>query len=80
MEGTFEYSGPVADTLGKLVKGLCSGVTYSGCAAVAELADGARFVRVSNAGHAEGRPHVMEGVPALHPDYARLFVSDQTAD
>ncbi|TXC72896.1 guanosine monophosphate reductase [Sphingomonas ginsenosidivorax] len=79
VEGTFDHSGPVADTLGKLARGLCSGVTYSGCAAVAELADHARFVRVSNAGHAEGRPHVRDGVPALHPDYAQAFVAGPVA-
>lgn len=76
VEGTFAHSGPVADTLGRLVRGLCSGVTYSGCTAAAELAEQARFVRVSNAGVAEGRPHVRDGVPALHPDYARAFVAD----
>ncbi|WP_380785920.1 IMP dehydrogenase [Sphingomonas sp. R86521] len=76
VEGTFAHSGPVADTLGRLVKGLCSGVTYSGCTAVAELADHARFVRISNAGQAEGRPHVRDGVPVLHPDFARQFVTD----
>lgn len=80
VEGTFEHSGPVVDTLGKLVKGLRSGVTYSGCAATVELAERARFVRVSHAGHAEARPHVRDGVPALHPDYARLFVSDRAVD
>lgn len=77
VEGTFEHGGPVADTVAKLVRGLCSGVTYSGCTAAAELADQARFVRVTNAGQAEGRPHVRDGVPALHPDYARQFVTDQ---
>ncbi len=79
VEGTFEHSGPVADTLGRLVRGLCSGVTYSGCVAAAELADQARFVRVSGAGQAEGRPHVRDGVPALHPDYAQAFVTDPVA-
>lgn len=74
VEGTFEHSGPVAETLGKLVRGLCSGATYSGCAAVAQLADRARFVQASHAGQIEGTPHVRDGVPALHPDYARLFV------
>jgi len=80
VEGTFEHSGPVADTLGTLVRGFRSGITYSGCAAAAELANRARFVRVSHAGHAEGRPHVREGVPALHPDYAQLFVVERGAD
>lgn len=79
VEGTFDHSGPVADTLGTLMRGLCSGVTYGGCAAAAELADQARFVRVSHAGHAEGRPHVRDGVPALHPDYAKAFVTDPPA-
>lgn len=79
VEATFEHSGPVADTLRKLVQGLRSGITYSGGTNVDQLRERARFIRVTGAGQYEGRPHAGDGVPTLHPDYTQAAVGDAAA-
>jgi IMP dehydrogenase/GMP reductase len=78
VEATFEYAGPVSDILVKLVQGLRSGLTYGGSTSIPELQEKAGFVQVTHAGSDESRPHVQDDVPALHPNYARLFVRDGT--
>jgi IMP dehydrogenase/GMP reductase len=78
VEATFEFAGPASDILIRLVQGLRSGLTYSGSASIPELQEMAGFIQVTRAGSDEGRPHVQDGVPALHPDYARLFVGGST--
>ncbi|MBK1666080.1 guanosine monophosphate reductase [Rhodospirillum rubrum] len=77
VESTFEASGPLARLIGQLAGGIRSGVSYGGALTIAELQDKARFIRVSEAGRAESRPHALDRAPAPPPDYARLFVEEE---
>jgi IMP dehydrogenase/GMP reductase len=74
VEATFQYAGPLRDVIRKIIGGLRSGLSYCGSMSIAELWEKAQFIQVTPAGHHEGHPHVQEGVPSVHPNYASLFV------
>jgi IMP dehydrogenase len=57
IEGRVPYKGPVAEMVGQLVGGVCSGMGYCGCATIPELQQKGRFVRISSAGLRESHVH-----------------------
>lgn len=57
IEGQVPFRGPVANVLHQLVGGLRSAMGYVGARNLAELCQKARFVRITNAGLAEGHVH-----------------------
>jgi IMP dehydrogenase len=57
IEGRVPYRGPVGDVLYQIVGGVRSGMGYSGCASMQELAVNAEFVQITNAGLRESHPH-----------------------
>jgi IMP dehydrogenase/GMP reductase len=79
VEATFADAGPVSDVLRPILGGVRSGLSYSGSLTIAELWEKARFIRVTANGDREGRPHVQNDIPALHPDYAALLIESTDA-
>ena len=57
IEGRVPYKGILADMVYQLVGGLRAGMGYCGCATIAELREGARFVRLTSAGLRESHVH-----------------------
>jgi len=57
VEGRVPYKGPLADFVYQLVGGLRAGMGYCGAAAIEELREKGRFIRVSPAALAESHPH-----------------------
>ena len=57
IEGQVPYKGPVAGVLHQLAGGLRAAMGYVGARNLAELREGARFVRISSAGLRESHPH-----------------------
>jgi IMP dehydrogenase len=57
IEGRVPYKGQLADMVQQLVGGLRSGMGYSGCAAIPDLQQRGRFVRISSAGLRESHVH-----------------------
>jgi IMP dehydrogenase len=51
------HKGPVSDTVFQLVGGLQSGMGYCGAETIGDLAESARFCRVSTVGLRESHPH-----------------------
>jgi IMP dehydrogenase len=60
VEAAVPYRGPVHDVLTQLVGGLRSGLSYGGAMTIAELQANAEFIKISQAGMAESRPHDVE--------------------
>lgn len=57
IEARVPYKGPVSDTVFQLVGGLQSGMGYCGAETLGDLAESARFCRVSTVGLRESHPH-----------------------
>jgi len=57
IEGRVPYKGPLSELVHQLVGGLKAGMGYCGCAAIQELQQNVRFLRVSPAGVREGHVH-----------------------
>ncbi|MGF1599032.1 MAG: IMP dehydrogenase [Acidimicrobiales bacterium] len=57
VEGTVPYRGSVTKLVGNLLAGLRSGMSYSDARTIAEFWDKAEFIRVTNAGVRENKPH-----------------------
>ncbi len=57
IEGQIPYKGHLADYMFQLMGGLRSGMGYAGAANLRELREGARWVRITNAGLIESHPH-----------------------
>lgn len=57
VEAIVPYRGKVADIIQQLVGGLQSGMSYSGAKSVKELQRKAEFIRITNAGLIESKPH-----------------------
>jgi IMP dehydrogenase len=57
IEGMVAFKGPLSDQLTQLVGGLRAGMGLAGCAAISELHDKARFVRVTGAVLKESHAH-----------------------
>lgn len=69
IEGRVPYRGSLPDYIHQLMGGLRSGMGYTGCATLADLAMKARFVRVTSAGLRESHPHdvtITEEAPNYH--------------
>jgi IMP dehydrogenase len=57
VEAVVPYRGSLTDVLYQHVGGLRSGMSYLNARSLAELRQHARFVRITEAGRAESRPH-----------------------
>lgn len=57
VEGLIPFKGKVEDVVSQLVGGLRSGMSYCGARTVAELWRNAEFIRITEAGQKESRPH-----------------------
>ncbi len=57
VEAVVPYRGPVAEVLYQMVGGLRSGMSYLNARTLADLQRNARFVRMTDAGREESRPH-----------------------
>lgn len=75
VEATFKYAGPLARLVGKLIGGLQSGMSYSGATSMGEFHEKARFVRVSEIGQRENRPHAIESSPQLEFNYHKAVLA-----
>ncbi|TLX99504.1 MAG: IMP dehydrogenase, partial [Thaumarchaeota archaeon] len=62
VEGLIPYKGKVEEVVRQLVGGLRSGMSYCGAKTITELQTGAEFLRMSEAGLKESRPHDIEKV------------------
>ena len=60
VEAAVPYRGAVSDVLNQLVGGLRSGLSYGGAMTIVELQTNAEFIRISQAGVTESRPHDVE--------------------
>ncbi|MEI8238533.1 MAG: IMP dehydrogenase [Actinomycetota bacterium] len=70
IEGRVPYAGTLGDVVYQLVGGLRSGMGYAGAASLADLRDGARFMRVTTAGRNESHPHDVT-ITKEAPNYQR---------
>jgi IMP dehydrogenase len=57
IEGRVAYKGKLSEYIYQLMGGLRSGMGYVGAGNLRELADKARFVRITSAGLIESHPH-----------------------
>jgi len=57
VEGRITFKGELSEVLQQLLGGLGVGMSYAGCATIAELHARAEFVKVTTAGLREGHPH-----------------------
>src|SRR2546428_1847109 len=57
VEAVVPYRGSLSDVLYQQVGGLCSGMSYLNARTLPELRANARFVRMTDAGRAESKPH-----------------------
>ena len=57
IEGRVPYKGMLAEMVGQLVGGLCSGMGYCGCSTIEELEQKTRFLRTTAAGLRESHVH-----------------------
>jgi IMP dehydrogenase len=57
IEGRVPYRGMLRDVLYQLIGGVRSGMGYAGCASLAELATGSKFMRITAAGASESHVH-----------------------
>ena len=57
IEGRVPYRGSLSFNVNQLLGGLRAGMGYCGSPTIAALQEGARFIRITNAGLAESHPH-----------------------
>jgi IMP dehydrogenase len=60
VEAVVPYRGTLASVLGQLVGGLRSGMSYCDALTLDELRANSRFVRITEAGLPDSRPHDLE--------------------
>ena len=70
VEGRVPYTGHVADVLHQLLGGLRASMGYTGSATIAEMQQGAQFVRITSAGLKESHVHNID-ITAESPNYQR---------
>jgi IMP dehydrogenase len=89
IEGRVAYSGSLGDVVYQLIGGLRSGMGYVGAASLSQLAEKARFMRVTTAGREESHPHdvtITHEAPNYHQEVhggyvrQRAQVSPESAD
>ncbi len=68
IEARVLYKGSVATIIFQMLGGLRSGMGYVGAATVAELAEKAQFVQITNAGLVESHPHDVQ-MTKIAPNY-----------
>ncbi|MCL4188837.1 MAG: IMP dehydrogenase [Rhodobacteraceae bacterium] len=71
IEGQVPYKGPAATVIHQLVGGLRAAMGYTGCATVAEMRRGCRFVRITGAGLKESHVHDVQ-ITRESPNYRAL--------
>ncbi|MCL2047293.1 MAG: IMP dehydrogenase [Defluviitaleaceae bacterium] len=71
VEGRITYKGNLSDVLQQLLGGLAVGMSYAGCANLAELHEKARFVQVTQAGLNESHPHDIQ-ITRESPNYTLM--------
>lgn len=69
IEGRVPYRGSLSDTYYQLLGGLRAGMGYCGAETVADLAERARFVRITHAGVVESHPHDVQ-ITKEAPNYS----------
>ncbi len=69
IEGRVPYRGTLSDTYYQLLGGLRAGMGYCGAETVADLAEKARFVRITHAGVVESHPHDVQ-ITKEAPNYS----------
>jgi IMP dehydrogenase len=62
VEAYVPYKGPVLDVIATLASGVQVGMGYAGAKTIPEFAKKARFVRITHAAIAEGKPHSLSEV------------------
>jgi IMP dehydrogenase len=70
IEGMVSHKGPLGDMVFQLVGGLRAGMGYTGSPSIDDLRNGARFVKISNAGLIESHPHDVQ-ITKEAPNYER---------
>ncbi|MCS8564145.1 guanosine monophosphate reductase [Pediococcus pentosaceus] len=68
IEARVQYKGSVATIIFQMLGGLRSGMGYVGAATIAELAEKAQFVQITNAGLVESHPHDVQ-MTKIAPNY-----------
>tara|TARA_Y100000310_G_scaffold111916_1_gene110320 strand:+ start:9023 stop:10504 length:1482 start_codon:yes stop_codon:yes gene_type:complete len=69
VEGAIPFKGPVSEIIFQYLGGLRSGMGYVGARDISDLQERARFIRVTNAGQIEGKPHDIEIIKGA-PNYS----------
>ncbi len=62
VEAYVAYKGPVAEVVATLVSGVQVGMGYVGARNLNEFPKKARFIRITIAAIAEGKPHSLSGI------------------
>src|SRR3989344_1885070 len=62
VEALVPYKGPVAEIVAELTSGLQVGMGYVGARTLDEFHKKAKFIRITNASIAEGKPHSLSGI------------------
>jgi IMP dehydrogenase len=62
VEAVVEYKGPVDDVVATLASGVQVGMGYVGAKTLKEFPKKARFIRITHASIAEGKPHSLSGI------------------
>lgn len=62
VEAIVPYKGPVSDVVATLVSGIQVGMGYAGARNLSEFYKKAKFIRITNASIAEGKPHSLSNI------------------
>jgi IMP dehydrogenase len=62
VEALVPYRGPLADVVATLTSGIQVGMGYAGAATIPEFVRKARFIRITHASIAEGKPHSLANI------------------
>ena len=62
VDALVKYKGPVAEVVATLVSGIQVGMGYVGARNLAEFHKKAKFIRITSASIAEGKPHSLAGI------------------
>ena len=74
IEGRVPAKGPLADYVYQLVGGLRAGMGYLGARNLAELAERAKFIRITNSSLVESHPHNI-AISKAAPNYRQDAMS-----